>query len=258
MLLEALRAARPQEPRAAPEIVAAVPERPTVLHGKKVLLIDDTELLLVFVEEVLSTAEPTLQIVTASSGLAGVEKAIAEKPDLILLDYSLPDITGGEVCRRLLADERTARLPIIMMSGHVPEMLAVSDEYENVVAAIPKPFLSTALLELLDRTLTDLPKAKSSRRKRGKPRAPAASQDAPRSDGTNGHAPAETSNQTETAPPAAPEATAAPAEPPPEPEPTPPEPLQAEAAAPPIIPPPVTAAPEPTPPNASAPTQVPL
>ena len=187
VLAEALRFSVPEAPP-PPAQVAPAPDAPELLRGKKLLVIDDTELLLVFVEEVLSTAEPTLQIVTASSGLAGVEKAIAEKPDLILLDYSLPDISGDEVCRRLLAEDRTARLPVIMMSGHVPEMLAVADTYENVIAAIPKPFLSTALIELMERTLADLPKISARRRKRAKPPAPAVAKPqvgASQADGTN-------------------------------------------------------------------------
>jgi CheY-like chemotaxis protein len=187
VLREALRATKREEaPPPLPEVVST--PAATVLRDKKLLVIDDTELLLVFVEEVLSTAEPTVQIVTASSGLAGVEKAAAEKPDVILLDYSLPDITGDEVCRRLLQDDRTARVPVIMMSGHVPEMLKVADAYENVVAAIPKPFLSTALIELIERTLTDLPKISAKRRKRAKPAAPpsqTAQKQQPRRNGAN-------------------------------------------------------------------------
>jgi len=152
-------------------------------------VVDDTELLLVFVEEVLSTLTPPLHIVTAASGVAGLEKAASEKPDLILLDYSLPDIKGDEICRRLLAEEKTARLPVVMMSGHVPEMLSVADQFENVIAAIPKPFLSTALLELIERTLKDLPAISSRRRKKTKRSfAPKAKPEPTSPKGTNSHA----------------------------------------------------------------------
>ncbi|MDQ6861820.1 MAG: response regulator [Verrucomicrobiota bacterium] len=176
LMIEALRAAREsaQLTRAEPEPPPPQPPAPPAEPRSKILVIDDTELLLVFVEEVLSTADLNLQILTASSGFEGVTKAAAESPELILLDYSLPDITGGEVCRRLLLDEKTARLPVIMMSGHVPEMLAVADRYENVVASIPKPFLSTALIELVTRTRADLPKLLERARKKKPPEKKAA------------------------------------------------------------------------------------
>src|SRR6202008_3644523 len=74
-------------------------------------------------------------------------------PDLVLLDYSLPDFNGDEVCRRLIEDERTTKVPILMMSGHVPEMTATAARFENVVATIEKPFLSDALVDLVRRTL---------------------------------------------------------------------------------------------------------
>ncbi|MFL6568437.1 MAG: response regulator [Chthoniobacterales bacterium] len=168
VLLEALDAPPETEQALVEDTAAAGAKPPTPLTGKKILVIDDTELLLIFVEEILSTAETALEIITASSGTKGVEKALAENPDLILLDYSLPDITGDEVCRRLLADEATARLPVIMMSGHVPEMLAVAEEFENVIAAIPKPFLSSALVELIEATLAELPAITARKRRRRK------------------------------------------------------------------------------------------
>lgn len=123
------------------------------LPAKKLVVIDDTDLLLVFVDEVLATADPTLEIVTAASGLAGATQVEATLPDVVLLDYSLPDITGDEVCQRLLGNENTARIPIIMMSGHVPEMAATAARRENVVATIAKPFLSHALIDLVRKTL---------------------------------------------------------------------------------------------------------
>ncbi|MDQ6624640.1 MAG: response regulator, partial [Verrucomicrobiota bacterium] len=117
------------------------------------LVIDDTELLLLFAEEILSTAIPELKIVTASSGSEGVARALALKPDAVLLDYSLPDITGDEVCRQLLEEQVTTGIPVTMMSGHVPEMNATAERYENVVATIAKPFLSHALVSLVREVL---------------------------------------------------------------------------------------------------------
>lgn len=120
---------------------------------KKIVVIDDTEMLLIFVEDVLSWNEGEFEVLTASTGIDGQQQVEKHSPDVILLDYSLPDIKGDEVCRRLLANKHTARIPIIMMSGHVLEMKDAAVRYENIVATIAKPFLSRDLIELVQKTL---------------------------------------------------------------------------------------------------------
>jgi len=126
-------------------------------EGKKIVVIDDIEMLLIFVEDSLSLADPSLQIVTAVTGGEGVRRAEVIIPDLVLLDYSLPDLRGDQICERLLQNEATARIPIVMMSGHVPEMIATAERYPNVVATIAKPFMSDALVQLVNDTLVKGP-----------------------------------------------------------------------------------------------------
>ena len=154
VLLEALRATQAdavsseEESTRTPDL--EVPE-------SKIMVIDDTELLLVFVEDTLRTARPSLQIATAASAVEGLERTIELLPDLILLDYSLPDYSGDEVCRLLLEDERTAHIPVVMMSGHIAEIMATAEHYRNVVATIGKPFHSADLVKLVASTLANLP-----------------------------------------------------------------------------------------------------
>lgn len=150
-LMEGLQKSKPPRTasRTAKRASTAAPASPP----KKLVVIDDTELLLLFVEDVLKTSEPAWEIITASTGTDGVERVTSTSPDVVLLDYSLPDITGDEVCRRLAANESTARIPIVLMSGHVPEMIATAAHFDNVVATIAKPFLSHALVQLVRNTL---------------------------------------------------------------------------------------------------------
>ena len=54
------------------------------------------------------------KVIEAKDGLEGVEKAISEDPDLILMDLGLPKLNGIEATRRLSADDRTRRVPIIV------------------------------------------------------------------------------------------------------------------------------------------------
>ena len=140
--------------------------------GKKILIIDDTEMLLIFVADTLTTADQTLRIMTASTGAEGIQLAASARPDLILLDYSLTDMTGDRVCHALLENAETARIPVLMMSGHVGEMARTAQDYGNVVASLAKPFLSGALISEVERVLADGPLRKA-------PHAPAIPKVAP-------------------------------------------------------------------------------
>jgi len=157
VFFESNRRSMPASASSIPPSESASQEKPGREKGKKVVVIDDTEMLLIFVEEVLATAEPTLDITTALEGTSGIREIADRLPDLVVLDYSLPDLNGDEICRRLLQDERTARVPVLMMSAHVPEMTAAAACLDNIIATIEKPFLSEELVDLVRRLLTTKP-----------------------------------------------------------------------------------------------------
>ena len=58
------------------------------------------------------------EICFAFDGVAAVENAISELPDLILMDLSLPLVDGWEATRRIKADERTSHIPVIALTAH--------------------------------------------------------------------------------------------------------------------------------------------
>jgi DNA-binding response OmpR family regulator len=136
----------------APVPVELPPVEPTPA-GKKIVVVDDTEMLLIFVEDILSRADPTLQITTARDATEGFAEIARVIPDIVLLDYSLPDFNGDELCERLLQNPNTANVPVLMMSGHAAEMAAAAARLPNVIATIEKPFFSEALSDLVHRTL---------------------------------------------------------------------------------------------------------
>jgi len=163
VFLEALRTAKPlAKELKTPSPSVSSPEEPKPAKtqaktGRKIVVIDDTEMLLIFVEDILSIADPNFQIVTALTGGEGARRAEEVIPDLVLLDYSLSDLRGDQICERLLQNEATARIPVVMMSGHVPEMMATAERCPNVVATIAKPFMSEALVQLVNKTLAKGP-----------------------------------------------------------------------------------------------------
>jgi two-component system cell cycle response regulator DivK len=70
------------------------------------------------------------QIDSACDGAAGVAKAIAEQPDLILMDLNLPVIDGWEAIRQLKANEKTRTIPVIALTAH-----AMAGDRERALAA---------------------------------------------------------------------------------------------------------------------------
>ncbi|MGV2831912.1 response regulator [Myxosarcina sp. GI1(2024)] len=83
---------------------------------KKILLIDDDN-------DVREATQICLEltgdweILTASSGREGLVKAIAEQPDIILLDVMMPDIDGLETFKQLQANSATRYIPVILLTA---------------------------------------------------------------------------------------------------------------------------------------------
>ncbi len=82
---------------------------------KKILIIDDEE----DVRTYLSTffSDNGLNAISAVDGKEGVQKAVAEKPDLITLDVSMPEESGVKALRDLQSNEVTKNIPVIIVTG---------------------------------------------------------------------------------------------------------------------------------------------
>ena len=83
----------------------------------KILAIDDKMDNLITLSALLKNLMPDCVVITAQSGMEGIKKAMAELPDVILLDVKMPEMDGFETCRRLMADEITKRIPVIMITA---------------------------------------------------------------------------------------------------------------------------------------------
>jgi two-component system cell cycle response regulator DivK len=83
---------------------------------KRVLIIDDTEANIQLCTFILK--KKGHEAIEARNGLEGVDSAIKEKPDLILLDIQLPDIDGLEVAKRIRSSEKETKTPIIAVTSY--------------------------------------------------------------------------------------------------------------------------------------------
>jgi signal transduction histidine kinase/ActR/RegA family two-component response regulator len=109
-------------------------------HGPATLLyVEDNLANLSLVETVLQS-RPRWKTIPALQGQIGVELAREHRPDLILLDLHLPDIPGDEVLRRLQADERTANIPVVVISAD-----ATTSSTERMLARGAAAFLTKPL-----------------------------------------------------------------------------------------------------------------
>ena len=83
-------------------------------------------------------------VLLATDGLAAIERARTDQPDLILLDMDLPEIDGWEAARRLKADPMTTRIPIIavtayaMVEERTKSLEAGCDEFETKPIELPR------------------------------------------------------------------------------------------------------------------------
>jgi len=82
---------------------------------KKILVVEDVEFNRDLVVQLL---EDEYQILTAADGAEGIQLAERERPDLILMDLSLPVIDGWEATRRIKANAALKGIPIIALSAH--------------------------------------------------------------------------------------------------------------------------------------------
>src|ERR1043166_9268696 len=115
---------------------------------RKVLVIDDSLMLLSFVKEILS--EANYQVTTAATAQEGLSSAASDAPDLILLDYILPDMKGDEVCERLGQDPVTAKVPIVYMSGFGTDLQPEQIKSASVIGSLNKPFTSDLLIKTVE------------------------------------------------------------------------------------------------------------
>jgi len=94
------------------------------------------------------------RVAEAKNGNEAVEQAFALKPDLILMDLSLPGMDGWEATRRLKADEATKHIPIVALTGHALAGASEGARKAGCDSFVTKPCLPDDLVVEVRRMLS--------------------------------------------------------------------------------------------------------
>jgi CheY-like chemotaxis protein len=114
---------------------------------KRILIVEDSDDTRFVYSAILNL--DGYDIIEAADGEAGIASAIEHRPDLIITDINMPGLNGFEVARRVRADERIARTPIVAVTGTVfraQEASAAKSLFDSLFIKPMKP--SEVLVEV--------------------------------------------------------------------------------------------------------------
>ena len=110
----------------------------------KILYIEDDPFSRKLVRHILERAG--YAVIEAIDGLSGIQVALDQRPDLILMDVGLPGIDGIETLRRLKAIEQFAQIPVIIITGHSEKAVVVESLKAGAADFAVKPYDKDVLL----------------------------------------------------------------------------------------------------------------
>ncbi len=121
------------------------------MSEKTILVADDETHILHVVSLKLRNAG--FRILTAQDGQEALELAQLEKPDLIITDYHMPQLSGLELCQRLKQDPGTSSIPAIMLTARGYHLDPVDTEQSGILRMLSKPFSPRQLLATVNEVL---------------------------------------------------------------------------------------------------------
>ncbi len=86
------------------------------------------------------------RVAEARTGFEAVAKARELKPDVVLMDLSLPGIDGWEATRQLKADQSTMHIPVVAITGHASELASRDAKAAGCISFVLKPALPDAVV----------------------------------------------------------------------------------------------------------------
>ena len=116
---------------------------------RTVLVVDDEFGIVDVLETIL--IDEGYRVLTACNGKQGLVRLSAEKPDVVLLDFMMPILGGGEMLRAMAAEPAYQRIPVIMISSLSEDVIA--ERCKGYAAFLHKPFRAAAVLSTVARVL---------------------------------------------------------------------------------------------------------
>lgn len=108
------------------------------MAGHKILVIDDSRVIRMRVRDMLP--QGNFEVIEAKDGAEGLELMRQERPNLIMLDFLLPRISGWEVFQEMQSDPKLYNVPLVLMSGRKEEVTEKLSEPFEFFEFIEKPF----------------------------------------------------------------------------------------------------------------------
>lgn len=124
----------------------------------KILVLDDSPLVRKLAE--VSLQEAGYDVYTAGDGEEGLKIAEEVKPDLILVDFIMPKMTGAQVCKLIRENEVLKEIPIILITGKGETVGQTFIEKYGVLDYFIKPFKSEELVDKINQVLGKIPQIK--------------------------------------------------------------------------------------------------
>ena len=115
---------------------------------KKILVVEDDPVQQKHICTVLASCG--VEVVAASDGKQGLEKAKTENPDLIFMDIVMPEMDGFSACRQITTDDATKNIPVVIVSSKKEEADKVWAQLQGAAAMISKPFTEEDLVAQID------------------------------------------------------------------------------------------------------------
>jgi CheY-like chemotaxis protein len=122
------------------------------MSERTILVADDESHILHVVSLKLKNAG--YRVLTARDGQEALEIAQAEKPDLLITDYHMPQLSGIELCRKLKQDPATTNIPAIMLTARGYELEPADTEQSGILRMLSKPFSPRHLLSTVEEVLS--------------------------------------------------------------------------------------------------------
>ncbi len=124
------------------------------LSGKKILVIDDEPDIVLFLTAMLE--DHGMETLSAADGVEGLQRARADKPDLITLDMSMPEKSGVKVFRELQGDPELRSIPVVIVTGvsrDFEKFIKTRKQVQPPAGYIAKPITEDELIGLLRQIL---------------------------------------------------------------------------------------------------------